>query len=69
MGGWGARAYSLVCFDELVESQQAPVPAAAVLRLQIHAKLVHDGGPAAWEVMFDDGPQTHGQLCSMGAYR
>lgn len=52
--------YSLICFDQLIKSQQAAVPAAAVVRLQIHADLVHYGGPAAREVMLDDGSQTHG---------
>lgn len=55
-------AYSLICLDELVESQQAAVPTATVLRLQVHAKLVHYGSPAARKVVFDDGSQTHGQL-------
>lgn len=58
--------YSLVCFDKLVESQQAAVPGAAVLRLQVHAELVYNGGPASWEVVLNDGSQTHGQLGSLG---
>lgn len=57
-------AYSLICFDQLVESQQAAIPAATVLRLQVHAYLVHNGGPASGEVVFDDGSQTHCQLSS-----
>jgi len=54
--------YSLVCFDQLVESQQAAIPAAAVLRLEVYANFVHDGGPASGKVVLDDGSQTHGQL-------
>lgn len=57
-----ANAYLLVCFDQLVESKQAAVPAAAALGLQVHADLVHDGGPAAREVVSDDGSKTHRQL-------
>lgn len=51
--------YLLVCFDQLVESKQAAVPATAALGLQVHADLVHDGSPAAREVVSDDGSQTH----------
>lgn len=54
--------YSLICFNQLVERQQAAVPAAGVLRLQVHAYLVHNGGPAAREVMLDDDSQTDRQL-------
>lgn len=54
--------YSLICFYQLVESQQASIPATAVLRLEIHVDLVHYGSPTTREVMFNDSSQTHGEL-------
>lgn len=57
-----STGYSLVGFDQLIESQQAAIPAAAVLSLQVHADLIHNGSPAAGKVVFNDGSKTHGQL-------
>lgn len=53
---------SLVGLDQLVEGQQAAVPAATVLRLQVQADLIHYGRPAPREVVLYDGSQTHCQL-------
>lgn len=61
--------YSLVRLNQLVERQQAAVPAAGVLRLQVQAYLVHYGGPAAREVMLDDDSQTDRQLSPGGEFR
>ena len=54
--------YSLICFYQLVESQQASIPATTVLRLEVHVDLVHYSSPTAREVMFNDSSQTHGEL-------
>lgn len=57
MQGWAApfpkKSDLLIVFDQLVEAEQDAEPSRAVVRLQIEANLVHDGGPLPRVVMLD----------------
>lgn len=54
--------HSLIVFDELVKSEQTPVPAPTVLGLQVQVNLVHYARPPSRKIMFYYGTQTYCQL-------
>lgn len=59
------RGHSLVAFDELIECEQTPVPAPAVLRLQVQVDLIDYASPAAGKIVLYNGTQADCELSSV----